>query len=323
VFPKFVFFGVAFIWSTVAVVAQNAPAAPPIDTAALLKELQNLQATQKQSKAGQLAQLAKMFQDASRTDGDAGRLYADSIKTTDFSSQMGDAKRMQDWRGRSKDLLDNKAFQAALRFHLRYLALTLIADANAKAGSPPPYQDIIAYVSDLAQARTVLASGGDQQPIRELLERPISEGKIAKAQGVKPDIEQFVGGPNSKTWAAEAGNWPEILEVDVRGPMRLAKNPKLLDVWQFQMKLAADQLSGGRDENGKANFTQIEIPRMMWGQARDMALLGHNNEAIVTMVKLVRANPQHPDFQNWVGELTDMLQGMQSPAAKAPAAGGS
>jgi hypothetical protein len=321
VFPKFVFFGVAFLWSTVAVVAQNAPAAPPIDPAALLKELLTLQNTQKQSKVGQLSQLAKMFQDASRTDGDAGRLYVDSVKTTDFSSQMGDAKRMQDWRGRSKDLLDNKAFQAALRFHLRYLALTLTADANAKAGTPPPYQDIVAYVSDLAQARTVLNSGGDQQAIRELLERPISEGKIAKAQGIKPDLEQFTNG--GKTWAAEAGNWPQILEVDVRAPMRLAKNPKLLDVWQFQMKLAGDQLAGGRDENGKVNFTQVEVPRMMWGEAQDMALLGHTNEAIGLMVKLVKGYPQHPDFQNWIGQLTGMLQEMQSPAAKAPAAGGS
>jgi hypothetical protein len=325
VFPKLLFSGVAILLSTVAAIAQNAPT--PIDAAALLKELLHLQASQKHAKAGQLGQLARQFQDASRTDGEAGRMYADSVRIVDYSSQMGDAKRFQDWRIRKKDLLDNKAFQTALKFHLRYLAVTLNASASAKAGGPPPYQDIIAYVADVAQARPQLSGDGirgeDQQDFHELLEKPLSEGKIAKAQAVKPDIEQFVGNGPSKNWEPMAGNWQQILETDVRVSMRQTKNPKLLDTWQFQMKLESDQLAGGRDGMGKANFTQMELPKLMWSRARDLAVLGQENEAIIEMAKLVRTYPQHPDFPAWVGELAGILQEKAAPAAVTPATGGS
>ncbi len=134
VFPKSVLFSVTVLLSMSSVVAQNT--APPVDAAALLKELQNIQTTQKQAKTGQLSHMAQQLQDATRTDGDTGRLYVDAVRTVDFSSQMGDAKRFQDWRARKKDFLDNKAFQAALRFHVRYLALTLTAAANANTATP-------------------------------------------------------------------------------------------------------------------------------------------------------------------------------------------
>ncbi len=152
----------------------------------------------------------------------------------------------------------------------------------------------------------------DRREFQELLGQPLSEGKIARAWAIKPDIEQFVS--RSKNWEPTAGNWREILDHNVRNPMRFSKDPRLLDTWQFQMKLETSRQTNGRDDIGKANFTQVEMPRMMWGRARDMIVLGQTNGAINEMAKLVRAYPQHPDFPAWVAELSGILKTKTAPA---------
>lgn len=297
-------------------------AADAIDRNALLQELQAIEDKQKQDTQTRLVSLAKQFMDASRSAATAEKVYLEALKNMQFDSNMRDNSRFQDWRKNHKGMLDNKAFQAALMLHLRYMGISLMVAAKPD-DAPMPYKEIMDYLRDLLAVRAQFASSGlggdDERALREFYEKPINEGIVAQGFLIGPDLQKVIqGGGGAGKWEQNAGNWRSILNLGVREPLRKLKDPQLLATWQFEIDVLRKSLDGNQNDVANVNFNQIELPRLMWAQAQDMVLLGQNGPAIVAMAQIVRSYPQHPDVLNWIGQLKEILKTL--PAVQEPAA---
>lgn len=296
-------------------------AAAPIDTNALLQELQAIESKQKKDAHERLATLSRQFLDASRKDAAAEKVYLEAIRNVRFDTKAaGDNNRFQDWKKDHRNMLNNKAFQAALMLHLRYVGISLEVAGKPK-DAPMPYQEIMAYLRDFFAARQQYAQTGlsreQEQVLRDFYERPIDEGVIAQGFFLSADLQKLTQGGDNRKWESHAGNWRSILERGVRQPLREARDPQLLDTWQFQIDATRKDFEGNRNNLDNANLTQHELPRLQWRQAGDMLLLGQNDLAIATMAQIVRTYPNHPDILNWIAQLKDALAA--SPAETAPA----
>lgn len=301
--------------------ARGAAATAPLDPAALIKELEGIQAKQEAAKVGEFQQLARQFQDASKTDAVAEHLYVDAVRKVRFDPKAGDSARFPDWKKGKKDLFNNKAFQAALKFHLRYLAISLKAASNAKPDGLSLLPELQAYISDIATTNLQIQGPGlnsdDENAIRDLVEKPVAEGAIARAYFLNAYLEKL-----SSKWEPTAGDWKKILDTDVRDPMRAIKDPHLPATWQYQIDMEKGQFTSGRGDLETANFTQVELPKLMWSRAQDMVVVGQTDAAIAEMTRLVRGYPQHPDLPAWVQELTGLLkEKIAAPAPASPAGG--
>lgn len=315
-FPQFVLrAGVGLAAVSVALRLPAAPAAA-VDTNALLKELQQIETRQQQATHARLGGLAQRFLEASRADASTERVFLEAIRNISFESKAGDSGRFQDWRKNHKGMLENKAFQAAMRLNLRYVAISL--QVAASPDQPPPFREVMAYLRDLQAARAEFGGNGglrndeEQQMLKDLYGKPIAEGLLAQGFILGPDLQRLTSAETSK-WEPTAGGWRQILEIGVRQPLRAVKDPSLLETWQFEIDAGKKGLEGNRAEVANVNFAQLELPRLLWGQAQDMLVLGQQANAVAAMTRVIRTYPQHPDVIIWIGQ----LRGLLKPAATA------
>lgn len=300
-----VLFGMAGVaWSQPAVVD-----APPPDAEALLNELKAIQSRQTSNKRQRIDAVKSELIAAARGDNSALRLYADATRQANFA---GDAQKFSDWRDRNLNLLTkDKAAGAIARLHLQYLALSLDR-AVLPADQPPPFKDLWDYVVAAAEARREY---GDQlalppyEFVRNMLDRPIIESPVAKAKLIQQDLEKL------KDWEMNAGAIDGILEKNIRGPLRAAKDPRLIDTWKIQIDYRTKLAEKRGGDVAAATLTQVEIPRLLWSRAKDMVVVGQKNRGILEMTAVIRANPNHPDTPTWISEVTELLQ--PAPAAEA------
>jgi len=320
VFPKFV----SVIAATASLVAYGA-IAQPTDTVALLKELEAIKKKQAEEMAQNLSNLAKQVAMASQSDTSATQYYTEAVCSLEFVS---DANGFREWKKNRKDALSSKVVQAAIKLHLHYLVFSL--NAAAKPEELPPVDELTAYLVELAKVESAAGWGiyrpdprnPTDQMIHELLLEPLADGAVAKACKVSAELQSLSGeDPNSSKWAAKAGDWNGILDTNLKAPLRQHKDPRLLNMWQLQIEYEKERSNGNRGD--ATDYTSIKLPRMMWGEATDMLVLGKTDQGVAEMTRIIRTYPQHPDLSSWVDGLTIVLKAMapqqSAPSPAAPA----
>ena len=70
-------------------------------------------------------------------------------------------------------------------------------------------------------------------------------------------------------------------------------------------------------ESTRSNSTQngltvsktrnVRLPGMAWSRAEDEVALGQVNQGVADMMAIVKAHPDHPDFDRWISKLTDVV----------------
>ncbi len=282
--------------------AQAPSGLSPASTTALLKELKAIQDKQAKMRRDRFSGLAAQLTSASGSNDSAARYFADAVRQVDFSGGSGDGKRFQEWREKNKDLLSkDKAFGTAARLHLRYLVITL--NHTSDPNGAPPLRDLWEYLSILASAQKEFGDGlaGNDESKRLLL-KPLTESPIVRANRLEPELEKL------KDWEMVAGSFDDILDKDIRAPLREKQDPRLIDTWKMQIDVQTAAQGASRNDTTRANFEQVDLPRLHWGKAQDEILIGQRNPGIADMVKIVRTFQNHPDLPAWVAELTKVLK---------------
>ena len=70
-------------------------------------------------------------------------------------------------------------------------------------------------------------------------------------------------------------------------------------------------------------FNHVRRPSLLWGRAEDELAIGNANQAVADMLAIIKANPDHPDFEKWATELEGIVSAKAEPAgdtAAGPAA---
>lgn len=274
--------------------------APDPNAEALLKEISGIEEKQQAAKSREQATLIAQVRAAQSGGPAAANFYEKAVEAVQFEGRKDKGAAYADWKKANADLLRSKEMQTALLLHLRYLGMALERRGMEHPEAMVPA--VLAYVNDLVAADKLFAG----QPKRSneqkaLLEQPLGQSIFSQWLQLGPWL------PGDKVWEPKPGDVAGILEKNVRDALREQRDPQLLQTWDMQMKIEADRITEGRSQHEVDKFNQLTRPRLSFRKAQDMVVLGQPNRAVAEMVTLIRANPTHPDFANWVTAVKALL----------------
>ena len=268
--------------------AQDAP--PPVDPAAVLATLKDLRTKQpaivNREKTGVLDAINAAI-------ADPVKAYQQAVAAVVFQSGNGsDGARISDWRKKQGDALRNRDFVNGLRLQLVYLALTFQHQMGVKtAGLLPALVD---YTGQVANA-------GDALSAFEPLRKSIGETVFATYFQVTPYLAGLTG------WEDRPFNVEGIFQKTILPEMRLEKDPRLLAYWDSHIQTEGNSADASQNPLVINKFKSIRLPTLLWGRAEDEIVLGQQNQAILNMLAIVKAHPDHPDFDKWAARLEDLV----------------
>ena len=303
----------------------------PVNADAILRDLDQME--QQQKKLVQAARITAISQlKAAASNGAAATdLYEKAIEDTQFDGVRNKGGSFAEWKSSKAEILRTKELQAALLMHLRYLVLSLERKASDKPELfAPPALDYAVELSALdplfLEQQEFIRGQKDKKPEDvavqteaaklkdELLNKSLAESLFVKWLRLGSWL------PAGDKWELTPGNIPGILEKDVRPFLRQAKNPQLVETWEFEMKVLADRITFGRLEHQAAEFNTVTRPRLQFSRANDMAEIGQRNRAATEIYTMVKTYPQHPDFSKWVQRLRELLKPAEPAPSASPAA---
>lgn len=325
-FPRFLLAG-AVLCAGPLMAQQDAPA---VNADAILRDLDQIEQQQKQ--AVQTARITAISQlkTAAASATAATDLFENAVKATQFEGVKGQGSAFTDWKSSKTPTFRTKEFQTALLLHLKYLVLSL----ERKGSDKPeifvaPSLDFaveIAGVDEMYLKQAQLIKGGGKEedvgPQREaaklkdeLLNKPLSDSIFVKWLRLGSWL------PKGEDWELSPGNISGILEKNVRPVWRKAKNPRLLETWLFEMKVLGDRVTFGRLDYQAGEFNTVARPKLQFAMANDMVEIGQTNRGTTEIYKMIKENPQHPDFAKWVQRLRELLKPSEPAADPSPATG--
>jgi len=293
--------------------------AAPVNAEAILRELAQIEAKQQQTLESLRNSAVSQIKAAASNSSAAKSLYQKAVEELQFAGVPGQGAAFTDWKSAMSDAFRNKEFQTALQLHLNYLVLSL-----ERGGSDEPERFVgpsLAYAMELAGAdqsfvdfKEDLNEASKKDPslkqvakfCDELLNKSLKESPFVKWLRMDSWL------PNG-AWEMVPGNLSGILEKNVRSEMRKAADPKLVGTWELEMKIEAARATAGGREHDATGYNAINGPKLRFARAKDMAVVGQKNRAVVEVYTLVKEFPQHPDFGTWVGNLRTMLTPVAAP----------
>jgi hypothetical protein len=160
---------------------------------------------------------------------------------------------------------------------------------------------LLDYTAEVTNAATTLAEF-------EPFHRGIGETIFAAYFQVTPFLAGMTG------WEDHPFDVNGIFQKTILPEMRLEKDPRLLTYWDNQIQTESNRAEASRNPLVINKFKTIQLPTLLWSRAEDEIALGRQNQGIADMLALVKAHPDHPDFQKWAARLEEIV----SPQVPAP-----
>lgn len=320
-----------------ALLAQDGPA---VNVQNILRELDQIEAQQKASlQSTKQATMAKL-KAASNSGQAAAALYVEAVEAVSFEGKKGKAGQFANWKDSASDAVRSKEMQTVLMMHLKYIVLSIERRMTDKPElfAPPS----LAYAVELYNAealffkmgskaesmqiereRGIKQSTQDQETMSNLkkvveLKKEFMDKSIADSVFTKW-LRMGAWFPKGDDWEMVPGNISGILEKNVRPFLRKAKNPQVIDTWEFEMKVMADRATANGLDHQVTEFNTVTRPRLQLSRANEMAEIGQTNRAISEVYSMIKTYPQHPDFGKWVQRLRELIKTASPGAVSAPA----
>ena len=264
--------------------------APGFDPAAVLATLKKLKTDQPEmlnrEKASTLANITAAINDPAKA-------YEQAVNAVEIQGNgPNEGGRIADWRKRNGAQLRDRDFQEAVRLHLTYLALTWQHSMGVKVRDQIPA--LLNYTSQVANdGETILAI--------EAMKKPVTQGLFANYFQVGPFLK------HSDDWEEQPFEVDGIYRRTILPQMRADKDPRLLDYWNARIQ--AETARANSTQNGLAlsKARNVRLPGLAWSRAEDEVALGQVNQGVADMMAIVKAHPDHPEFDRWVNKLTEVV----------------
>ncbi|GAB4172031.1 MAG: hypothetical protein Fur0032_11440 [Terrimicrobiaceae bacterium] len=292
---------------TVSHAAQDAPA---LDAGVVLREIEQLEQRQKQTIQQAKQSAMNMLAPGASSGSTASNLYEKAVEATRFDGMKDKVSAFLDWKKAKAELLRSGEMQAALQLHLRYLLLSMerAGAEDGKAFVDPSLK----YAAELRGILERLAKEGKVQgEVSELLDKPLPDSVFARWLGLGPWL------PKADVWELVPGNYRGILDKNVRSVYREEKSPEIIAVWDMEIDYEARRITEGRLTHQATQFNKVQRPRMMFSRANDMVAVGLKNRGAQEILAIIRAEPSHPDFPNWVKRLRELVTPPAAPETEA------
>ena len=291
---------------------------PPPSAAAILKQLDAIESKQKNAQKGSLSQILTEVNETKDYADASVKLYQKAVFTVRYDGAKGDQGAYAKWTKDNEELFRDPLFVKALSLHLQYLALTLQAARGDDAAKlAPAASDFVHAYWDYEPSRP--GSAEQQRAFSEKSGKPAKP--VQEPQDVRDLLDQSVAGgvialffqidtllPNVPNWGFVPSGYAEILTKEVFPPMRDAKNPALIGLWDEYIAHETDKAEKNPLTDKRTHFENEDLPTLRWKRAEDMVAVGQNDAGVAQMLDLIQTFPLHPDNTKWMAELRGLLQ---------------
>lgn len=315
--------------------------APAVDAGQLL---QALRALRDQQTAQIKSQKQTAYQQISAAAGSAERaiqLWEDAVRATQFDGMAKEGAQFRAWKETEGEALKEREVQTAVHLHLTWLVLTLQRSAGAKVSELLP--SIVNYTKELSADETAMdllsenikrekeaaaiapPGGGNRRNQNQ--PRGISDAAIKKAhdQILKPALAaspvvkwmNLADMVRVDGWENNPGNFDGIFQSIILPELRLQKDPRALEYWDLKLKKEADAASRSKLAFEIDKFNSQRRPTLLWNRSQEYLSIGQKNRAVSEMFALIKAHPTHPDADDWIGKLEQLLLPAAPPAPAA------
>ena len=118
------------------------------------------------------------------------------------------------------------------------------------------------------------------------------------------------------TWESSPAGLDGIFQKIILPELRDQKDMRVLEYWDLKLKKEADAASRSRLAYEIEKFNNERRPTLLWSRSQEFIALGQKNRAISEMFGVIKAHPTHPQADDWIAALEQLLV----PPAPAPTA---
>jgi len=290
--------------------------APPIDASKLLEGLQKLEEQNEEATQEGAESLQALFRNSAGNFGAARDLYYQCRRVLDFEGEGRESIKFREWEDKFEADMEKSdrenEFAALLSLHLRYLVLSL---QRAKAQNPDEVAALMpqlkAFAEEVAAFSTEYEGRGRGEVgkvFQELWERPITASPFLRAQ----NAGNFVG--EIEPWEPVVSNYAGMFEKVLLPFWRQGRDTQAIAYWDMRLAILEQRLAEIELAVEKQRLAGIARPELHWNKAKEYTLIGQPNRGVLAMYEVVRANPNHPEFEDWVTEIRNMLQPKPAPS---------
>ena len=331
--------------------------APPIDPTKLIEALKALKEQQTTNVKASRQKLLQSAQAGAASPAAATAAWVEAIRQTQFEGVEKEGAQFREWREREGPLFAEKEVQAAAQLHFRWLALTTQRALGATTKELLP--KIVEYARDVladAQAIEAFALHAQKEKDRAQTGRPgvqrapgrnvgdedrgrrQNNGPVTEEDRVKRLHDQILSRalPASPTvkalhaeelikiegWEYKPGDVDAIYQHIVLPELRSTHDQRVLEYWDLKLKLEAEAVKDAPAFD-QEKFNKERRPELQWSRSKEYLELGLKNKGIGELFQILKANPQHPKFNEWVGELEKEISPESSATPPAGALPGS
>lgn len=289
------------------------PDGPALNPDAVLREIEQLENRQKETIQQARQSAVNMLMPGASSGTAASNLFEKAVEATRFEGAKDKVSAFLDWKKDRAELLRSSEMQTALQLHLRYLLLSM---ERAAADDGKEFVDpSLKYAAELrAFLERLQKKEGVSGEVREVLDKPLTDSVFARWLGLAAWL------PKADAWEPVPGNYRGILDKNVRAIYRAEKNTEIVAVWDLEIDYEARRITEGRLTHQATQFNEVQRPRMLFSRANDMVAAGLKNRGAQEILAIIRSEPSHPDFPNWVKRLRELVTPPSAPPDSASTA---
>lgn len=320
----------------------------PAQTAHILKELEKVQAQIGQGRGGVFSNALTKFREGMNSGPAAVSLYLDCYKLEHFERKDLKAADFIEWKDRNEERLKEADFGKALALQLEYLVLTIQAQEITDIKKMGPLvTSLQAFMAKEIQAV--------QEAIKHTASGAVEVKEPTKGNAGGQRRGGGGGGDGGRWGAGDASALAVTLRQSVRGTEFC--NAYLLDdymtqkaweyvplnvggiysnvIFPYYKSEKPAELGGQWDQRisaemalRKAVLSETEYgifyaeqnPRLLWQKQSDLLSTRINPvNALAEMLKIIQANPNHPDAATWLETFKGIVENIQpQPPAEKP-----
>jgi len=272
----------------------------------MIEKLKALRDRTKQSQDAALGNAIRQINDAGSTATKALSFYEEAVRAVRFEGASHDSQKFREWQDKEKDNLRASLTREAIQLHLRHLALTLEASrVEDPATVAPRVNELLSGAIELRQQ--MAGADGNNRLAREMLMNPVQGGIFSQWMQLGGYIDP---GPN---WEMSIGNIPGVLDKMVRPPLLEQKSPQLIQTWDYQINFEESLAEEEELQSDKLEWTNRRKPELLWDRAKARVDIGQTAQGVNEMFAILEANTLHPSFEDWAGELEEIIVAASSP----------